>query len=38
MFYDFDELDRLDNIEIDEKQKNNKYFLAHAIFASLLMF
>ena len=38
MFYDLDELDRLDNIEQAEKQKKNKYFFAHAIFASMLMF
>ena len=38
MFYDFDELDRLDNIDRNEKLKKDKYFFAHAIFASLLMF
>ena len=38
MYYDFDELDKLDNIEKNEKQKKNKYFFAHAIFASMLMF
>ena len=38
MFYDFEELDRLDNVEMNEKQKKNKYFFAHAIFASMLMF
>ena len=38
MYYDFDELDKLDNIDRNEKQKKNKYFFAHAIFASMLMF
>lgn len=36
--YDFDEIEKLDNIEMMEKQKKNKYFLAQAIFASMLMF
>ena len=35
MFYDFEELD---NIEKMERQKNQKYFFARAIFASMLMF
>lgn len=35
MFYDFDELD---NIEKMEQQKKQNYFLARAIFASMLMF
>ena len=38
MFYDFDELDKLDNIELIERQKKNGYFYAKAIFASMLMF
>ncbi len=33
--YDFD---KLDNIEMMEKQKKNGYFFAQAIFASMLMF
>ena len=33
--YDFE---KLDNIEMMEQQKNNKFFLAKAIFASMLMF
>lgn len=36
MFYYSDVIDRLDNIERNEKQKKQKYFFAHAIFASLL--
>lgn len=36
--YDFDEIEKLDNIEMMEKQKKNQYFLAQAIFASMLMF
>lgn len=36
--YDFDKIERLDNIEMTEKQKKSKYFFAQAIFASMLMF
>lgn len=36
--YDFDKIEGLDNIEMTENQKKSKYFLAHAIFASMLMF
>ena len=38
MFYDFEELDKLGNVEKNEKQKKNKFFFAHAIFAYMLMF
>ena len=38
MYYDFDELDKMDNIEHAEKDKKKKYFFARAIFASMLMF
>lgn len=34
----FDELEKLDNIEMMERQMKDKYFFAHAIFASILMF
>lgn len=36
--YDFDEIEKLDNIEMLERRKNDKYFFAKAIFASMLMF
>ena len=36
--YNFDEFEKLDNIEMMERQKKNGYFFAHAIFASMLMF
>ena len=38
MYYDFEELDKLDNIERAEKDKKKKRFFAQAIFASMLMF
>ena len=38
MYYDFDELDKMDNIEQAEKQKKKTRFFAQAIFASMLMF
>ena len=36
--YDFDEIEKLDNIEMMERQKKNHKFFAQAIFASMLMF
>lgn len=36
--FNFDEIEKLDNIEMMEKQKKNGYFFAKAIFASMLMF
>ena len=38
MYNDFDEIEKLDNIELMEKQKKTKFFFAKAIFASMLMF
>lgn len=38
MYNNFDEIEKLDNIEMMEQQKKNGYFLAKAIFASMLMF
>lgn len=38
MYNNFDEIEKLDNIELMEKQKKNGYFFAKAIFASMLMF
>ena len=38
MFYDFDELDKIDDIELMEKQRESQNFLSQAIFASLRMF
>lgn len=38
MYYDFDEIEKLDNIEMMERQKKNSYYYARAIFASMLMF
>ena len=38
MYKNFDELEKLDNIERMEMQKKHGYFLAQAIFASMLMF
>ena len=36
--YNFDEIEKLDNIEMMEMQKKNSKFFAQAIFASMLMF
>lgn len=38
MYYDADELEKRDNIEVMEEKKKNNYFFAHAIFAYLLRF
>lgn len=38
MYSDFDEIEKLDNIEMMEKQKKNGYFYARVILASMLMF
>ena len=38
MFYDFDELDNIDDIELMEKQRESQNFLSQAFFASLRMF
>lgn len=35
---DFDKIEKLDNIEMMEKQKKNNKFFAQMIFASMLMF
>lgn len=36
--YDFDEIEKLDNVEMMEKQKKNSKFFALAILASILTF
>ena len=38
MYNNYDEIEKLDNIEMMEKQKKNNYFYALTIFASMLRF
>ena len=38
MYNDFDEMEKVDNIEMMERMQKDKLFYAHAIFASSLMY